>query len=127
MFSFTKPSYMSANTDIVAVLRSIRGRKRAWATIALLLLGLRCKRAKRFYRRRVDPDVEIETLLADNMFERTFLMSAQSFAHLLSLLNPHLEVNEQQATKSSREEPISTCIMLTTTLRYLAGGPYLDI
>jgi hypothetical protein len=110
--SLTKSSSMSASTDAVAVLRIIRDRKSAISTLALILLGLRRKQAKRFSRCRVDPDVEIETLLKENMFERTFRVSVPSFAHLLNLLTPHLDVNEQQSTNAGGEKPISTCIVL---------------
>eukprot|EP00644_Phytophthora_capsici_P002698 jgi/Phyca11/60357/gw1.11.267.1 len=66
-------------------------------------------------------------LLNENMFERTFRMTADSFSYLLGLLSPHIDVNRQQSTNSSGEDPISPPIMLMTTLRYLAGGSYLDI
>ncbi|KAG6947855.1 hypothetical protein JG687_00015834 [Phytophthora cactorum] len=54
-------------------------------------------------------------------------MSIKSFAHLLDILAPRLEVDERQSSNSSGEEPISPCIMLMATLRYLSGGSYLDI
>ncbi|EEY69935.1 uncharacterized protein PITG_06473 [Phytophthora infestans T30-4] len=66
-------------------------------------------------------------LLNENMFERTFRMTADSFSYLLGLLTPNIEVNRQQSANSSGEEPISPPLMLMTTLRYLAGGSYLDI
>ncbi|EEY57389.1 uncharacterized protein PITG_11240 [Phytophthora infestans T30-4] len=66
-------------------------------------------------------------LLNENMFERTFRVTADSFSCLLGLLTPNIEVNRQQSANSSGKEPISPPLMLMTTLRYLAGGSYLDI
>ncbi|EEY52895.1 uncharacterized protein PITG_19354 [Phytophthora infestans T30-4] len=66
-------------------------------------------------------------LLNENMFERAFRMTADSFSYLLGLLTPNIEANRQQSANSSGEEPISPPLRLMTTLRYLAGGSYLDI
>ncbi|KAG6942889.1 hypothetical protein JG688_00017868 [Phytophthora aleatoria] len=54
-------------------------------------------------------------------------MSIRSFTHLLDLISPRLEVDERQSSTSSGEEPISPCIILMATLRYLVGGSDLDI
>ncbi|EEY70279.1 uncharacterized protein PITG_19425 [Phytophthora infestans T30-4] len=66
-------------------------------------------------------------LLNENMFERTFRMSAESFSHLLWKVTPALTVSEQQSSNSSGEAPVSPSIMLMTALRYLAEGSYLNI
>lgn len=118
---------MNPNLDVPDVVRRIRRQWKAQITLMLLCVLLRWPRWARYSRQRLDPDMEIETLLNENMFERTFKRSPRSFSHLLGLLSTRLEVDEQQARNYSGEDPISPCIMLMAILRYLAGGSYLDI
>ena len=62
----------------------------------------------------------------DAEFQRMFRLSRKSFGKLHDLVAPYLEKDKFQATRSSGS-PISTVTKLAVTLRWLAGGSYLDI
>ena len=61
----------------------------------------------------------------DRSFRRKLRMSVDSFEKLLEMIRKDLEVNEAMA--SLRGGPIIPEICLYVTLRWLAGGSYLDI
>ncbi|ETK81312.1 hypothetical protein L915_13187 [Phytophthora nicotianae] len=113
--------------DVISVARRLRQQKNT--RLALLLFALTCRRPRkpRVSRQRVDVDYEVEMLLNENMFERTFRMPAENFSHLLRKVTPAFTISERRSTNSSGEAPISPSIMLMATSRYLAGGSYLDI
>lgn len=118
---------MRTPSEIIAITRRLRDRANVQTILLLFVLLQARTRNSRYSRHRIDVDLEIEMLLNENMFEQTFRMTADSFSYLLGLLTPNIEVNRQQSANSSGEEPISPPLMLMTTLRYLAGGSYLDI
>lgn len=65
--------------------------------------------------------------LSDNEFSSMFRMSREAFHRLLSLVAPFMhDTNETMAILSSGG-PVSKATKLYCTLRYLAGGSYLDI
>ncbi len=64
--------------------------------------------------------------LSQREFQRMFRLSRTAFAKLVELVTPLLSKNEAQAKKSSGS-CISVVTKLAVTLRWLAGGSYLDI
>ena len=63
---------------------------------------------------------------SNDEFERMFRLSRVGFEKLLREISTDLVHNEQQAINSSGS-PIITVTRLAATLRFLAGGSYLDI
>ena len=64
--------------------------------------------------------------LSDATFHRMFRMSRTSFLELQERIHPDLQFNDQKATNAAGS-PISTRTRLAMTLRWLAGGIYIDI
>lgn len=64
--------------------------------------------------------------LSDRDFTRMFRVSRARFADILGKISPKLERDVQQA-KNSSGGPITPKTKLAVTLRWLAGGCYLDI
>lgn len=60
------------------------------------------------------------------VFERMFRMDRTSFEDLEELVTPHLERDSSMAERSSGS-PIPVRTRLAATLRWLAGGSYIDI
>lgn len=56
-----------------------------------------------------------------------FRMSEFKFDDIVGILKPHLVVNEEQAQRATLAGHISVELRLAGTLRYLAGGSYLDV
>jgi hypothetical protein len=108
----------------------IRRRRLQHAAIAIVLLHnlpLRHRR-ERYARARLRWDREVQSQLLEQTFELTFRMAPSSFENLLNLLYPDLAQDVRQAENASGgSTPITPVNMLQMTLRYLAGGKYLDI
>jgi hypothetical protein len=78
-------------------------------------------------RQRLKWQRRVEQLEAEGSFDRTYRMSLDSFNTLLSYLYNDLAVNNAMSTRSSGVGPIEPEIVLHCTLRWLAGGSYIDI
>jgi hypothetical protein len=64
--------------------------------------------------------------LTDAEFRRTYRMDKSAFRHLLEVLAPSLSGDVPMAVRSSGSA-VAPALQLSMTLRYLAGGSYLDI
>jgi hypothetical protein len=64
--------------------------------------------------------------MTDFEFQRHFRMHRVAFDKLLELMQPHLQVSEEMARRSSGSA-LSMQARLAVALRFLAGGSYLDI
>ena len=64
--------------------------------------------------------------MKDSEFKRMFRMSRRAFQNLLDKVSPELSVDENQATRGSGS-PNLPQTALAATIRWLAGGSYLDI
>lgn len=64
--------------------------------------------------------------MKDNIFERTYRMSKAAFQCLLHTIGHALCIDESMATRSSGSA-VPPELQLSMTLRFLAGGSYLDI
>jgi hypothetical protein len=79
-------------------------------------------------RQRLNWQAHVRTLRREGTFSRFYRMSYSSFQKLLTMLWPSLSVNcEQSRRRTSGLESIYAEIVLHCTLRFLAGGSYLDI
>ena len=68
--------------------------------------------------------------LRDNEFKRLYRLDRVTFSQVLEKISPLLEKNSAMASrnvKGSRGSVISPKMMLLSTLRFMAGGIYLDI
>ena len=64
---------------------------------------------------------------AANLWKRFYRMSKESFFELLELARPGLARDEAQGSRSSFDGVVSPEQRLSMTLRWLAGGSYIDI
>jgi len=67
------------------------------------------------------------TYLSDSMFASMFRLSREGFEELLTLLTPFMYESRVLMAKASSGSNISLRTKLYVTLRWLAGGSYLDI
>ena len=65
--------------------------------------------------------------VADNSFRRMFRMTEFQFDELADILRPRLAVDEVQARRATSAGQIPAELRLAGTLRFLAGGSYLDV
>ena len=78
-------------------------------------------------RHRDRPGVEIDMdTLSDTEFQRMFRLDRETFGELLQKITPFLPADEKKACNSSGSL-ITAKLRLACTLRWLAGGSYLDI
>ena len=63
----------------------------------------------------------------DGSFRRMFRVTDHQFDQLVSILKPFLQVDEGQAGRSTDAGSISVQLRVALTLRFLAGGSYLDL
>lgn len=82
-------------------------------------------RARHVERQRLDW-VQHCTSLDDHEFTRYYRVDKPTFQHILERLRPALTTDEEMARRGS-SGPISPELQLSMTLRFLAGGSYLDI
>ena len=64
--------------------------------------------------------------LDPSLFKRMFRVDRDTFDYIFNKLEPHFNVNELKAANSSGEV-ISLKTRLAVSLRWLAGGSYLDL
>jgi hypothetical protein len=69
----------------------------------------------------------VQRLRREGMFNRTYRMDEQHFHRLLALLGPRLAVDGMMSTRRTGVSPISEEVVLHCTLRYMAGGSYLEV
>eukprot|EP01039_Chlorochromonas_danica_P011245 gene11245-12544_t len=67
------------------------------------------------------------TQLSDNMFSTMFRMDREAFNNLLGLVSPFLPDTDEHMAIVSSGSYITKATKLYATLRYLAGGSYIDI
>lgn len=84
-------------------------------------------REEYYCRERIIWSSHVQELRRAKSFAANYRMSEESFIHLLSKLRPGLHVDEYMSTLRTGEAPISAEVVLHCTLRWLAGGSYLDI
>ena len=65
--------------------------------------------------------------IREKSFTRTFRMDPDAFSKLCEELRPLLQKNEEMAARSTPGGAISPEVRLAISLRYLAGGSYLDL
>jgi DDE superfamily endonuclease len=82
-----------------------------------------------FVRTRLEWDLHVEQLHEEGpqSFARLYRMNYSSFMKLLDILRPALLTNEKMSRVRTPFGPITPQIALHCTLRWLAGGSYLDI
>ena len=64
---------------------------------------------------------------SNKLWKRFYRMSKESFFELLGVIRPELERNEAQGARSSFDGVVLPELRLSMTLRWLAGGSYIDI
>lgn len=80
----------------------------------------RLTRKKRVTYIRIDMAAFMQQYIDDPSFDRTIRMNRLTFKHLVSLLEPALEINNEMASRRGGAITPDMCVYLT--LRYLAGG-----
>ena len=98
------------------------------ASIAVVKLR-RKSRKTCFVRTRLEWHLHVEQLHEEGpqSFARLYRMNYSSFMKLLDVLRPALLTNEKMSRVRTPFGPITPQIALHCTLRWLAGGSYLDI
>jgi len=76
---------------------------------------------------RFDGDSHLAKLRALGMFKKYYRMSEERFESLYELLLDDLSRTESKANCSTEQGPIPPRACLSCTLRWLAGGSYLDL
>ena len=93
---------------------------------AVLLFGRR-DRISNLGRVRFDLVKEHTFWLLEKTFYASYRMHETAFENLLDILRPGLERNQAMAERSSEAGRIEPAVRLAVTLRYLAGGTYVDL
>ena len=114
--------------------RRIQGRKldkyiirdRDYLVFAGNPLGNKSKEEKDRFP-RMDWDLFTKRLDSNKLWKRFYRMSKESFSDLLALIRPELKRNVAQGARSTFDGVVSPELRLSMTLRWLAGGSYIDI
>lgn len=119
------------NEDLTAILRL----KKSWSYKLALLkdIGMPVKNLKR--NRKVKGNRKRErgwalqqiNEMPEGLFKKMFRLDRETFQSLLDLLDAHMEKKNEQKAINSSGSSISITTKLAMTLRWLAGGSYLDI
>ena len=80
---------------------------------------------QRLLRQRLNWDFHVEKLIYENLFQRKYRMSFGAFHTLVDKLRPYIK--HQSRNCISTQQRISAELMISATIRLLAGGSYLDI
>lgn len=91
----------------------------------LVAVGMKATRSASFFEQRLCWVAYCQRHVARGTFKRRLRMEKESFDILLSHVHNFLLVNEEKA--KIRGGPIIPELCLYCTLRWLAGGSYLDI
>ena len=76
-------------------------------------------------RQRLDWECHVRKLVHEGLFERKYRMSLGAFEALVETLRPYIKHDVCKRKKDI--SPISTEVMISATIRMLAGGSSLDI
>lgn len=98
-------------------------RRRRHLVVALLVAEDEHRRQSIQARARLDWDFEVQRLLHEGDFERTYRMSADSFTRLCGIL----EELDRSAFAWTNRSPVSIENKVQMTLRFLGGGMIADI
>jgi hypothetical protein len=63
----------------------------------------------------------------DDWLKRSYRLSRKLFYYVLKEISPHLLTKNPEMTQRSSGGPLSPEVLLAATLRFLAGGNYIDI
>lgn len=119
------------------LLKAIRGRRLWWSKFYIRLLIERISVAKtqklpkwrhkpRNIKRNRGYAIHEIDIMSDDTFKKMFRIDRRTFYELVDELNQQITRNDQKAINSTGSAiPMST--RLAVTLRWLAGGQYLDL
>lgn len=99
----------------------------ALACIASASAELMNSREGFYARQRLIWSEHIQKLRREKKFNRTYRIDERHFDRLVALLEADLAVDGVMCTRRTGVAPISVEVVLHCTLRYLAGGSYLDV
>jgi hypothetical protein len=116
-------------------IKSARGRSLARKRrnkVACVLLAIMDQRNKRIIRKpnvRRDRSSVLEFIRSkdDTWFEKSYRMPRTLFYMIHDLIRPVLETRQPDMAIRSSGSPLVAEVLLAATLRYLAGGSYIDI
>ena len=104
-------------------------RKKRLITTPVLLLkhhNNRVKRRRNKHRKRLNWDEHVSNI-GEVLFQRAYRLNLKSFNELLLKIHDRIEVSNIYQVIRSSGSYITPEIMLASTLRWLAGGSYIDI
>eukprot|EP00656_Telonema_subtile_P038951 TRINITY_DN4410_c0_g1_i4.p1 TRINITY_DN4410_c0_g1~~TRINITY_DN4410_c0_g1_i4.p1 ORF type:complete len:183 (-),score=34.49 TRINITY_DN4410_c0_g1_i4:69-617(-) len=78
------------------------------------------------HRVRMDWDARVKSL-SDREFQRTYRLSKKLFEEVLAAIRPTLTRPSSKKARIDLHGPVLPELQLSMTLRFLAGGSYLDI
>ena len=82
-------------------------------------------RSNEWLRTRLNWQSHVEKLQYERLFEKKYRMSLRAFQKLVNILRPY--VNHQWWKRKQSQQAVTMEIMVSATIRMLAGGSYLDI
>ena len=82
-------------------------------------------RKEEWFRSRLNWNEHVRKLEHEGLFERKYRMTLRAFTKLVDTLRPHLNHHSWKRKKSINPVPIE--VMVSSAIRLLAGGSYLDI
>ena len=108
-----------------AVAAAVHHRRR----LAVILWHLQHRRRRNAKRKQQHffSWAEYESMLDERDFQRCFRLTRAGFQELHDALRNQLEVDSVAQAVRSRGYPIDSRVRLAVTLRYLAGGSYIDL
>jgi hypothetical protein len=71
--------------------------------------------------------IEVIRSKDDSWFEKSYRLPRRIFYYLLDMIRPKLETKNKEMAIISSGSPLEPEVLLAATLRYLAGGSYVDI
>ena len=112
------------NAQLMKIALNVLRKKREWKQQYANVCNKRTKAKNRIR----DRQYALRTMqeMTDFEFERMFRVTRSGFSKLLQIIKPDMERSELRAIASSGSA-ITDVAALGATLRYLAGGSYLDI
>ena len=76
-------------------------------------------------RSRLNWHRHVSKLQYEGLFNKKYRMSIEAFNNLVDILTPYIK--QQPWNRKTFQEPVTPNIMVSATIRLLAGGSYLDI
>ena len=80
-----------------------------------------------FYHTRIDWDNYMNEYNDDDEFDKTYRMNKEMFSNLVKMLTPYVDYNPKYAKRANGLGDYTVEIIIHCTIRWLAGGSYLDI